>query len=277
MKSEYMRRFFKELLFAFGFLTIIPGLGKIEVEPEGIGRSTVFYPLVGFTIGLLASLNYLLRGLSPITISVLICVSILVFTRGIHADGLIDTFDGFLSGKRQKEEILSIMRDSHLGALGFISAFSLYLLKICFILEILAHIPIRVPILFSFTISFSFPITFSFPLTLSLALALSRGGVSVVSFLFPYAGGKNGLGKSFVSSVGLKQALLSFLIMEILSFRRDCLLFLLLPPIVTVFWIFWGFICKWKIGGITGDTIGAGIELSEVFCLMLILIFLFLY
>ncbi len=262
MKSEYMRRFFKELLFAFGFLTIIPGLGKIELEPEATGRSTVFYPLVGFTIGFLTSLVYLLRGLSPITISVLISVSILVFTRGIHADGLIDTFDGFLSAKRQKEEILSIMRDSSLGALGFISAFSLYLLKICLIFEILARIPNR------------FPNTFSFPLTFSLALALSRGGVSVASFLFPYAGGKEGLGKSFVSSVALKEALLSFLIMEILSFRRYCLLFLLLPPIVTLFWIFWGFICKWKIGGITGDTIGAGIELSEVFCLILILIFL---
>jgi adenosylcobinamide-GDP ribazoletransferase len=245
-----MKRFVKQLLFAYGFLTVIPGLGKITVDPEDTGKSTVFYPVVGMTIGLGFYPISLLRGFTPLTIAVVMCIFLLIFSRALHADGLIDTFDGFLSGKKNKDEILAVMRDSRQGALGFIAAFSLYILKICFFYEIL-----RVR-------------TGEFPLFLMAVPALSRGGVAVTGSVFPYAGGKKGLGKDFVSSIGPLQAILSFFLMVVFSFSRQNLFSLLYAPVSCVFWIVWSLICRRKIGGITGDTIGAGIELSELFVLM---------
>ena len=249
-----MKKVFNQFLFAFGFLTIIPGLGGIKVSNEDTGKSVIFYPVVGLTIGFFLYLISLLNGLTPLTLSVIMCVFILFFSRGIHADGLLDTIDGFLSGRKKKEEIISVMRDPGLGALGFVGAFSLYTLKICLFYEILLKG------------------TDIFPFYLLAAPALSRGGVAVAGYIFPYGGGDKGLGKSFVSSISLKQVLISFLLMLLSSFSRDYLLSLLSAPLISIFWIVWGFICKRKIGGITGDTIGAGIEMSEVFYLILVIV-----
>ena len=245
-----MKKVIRQFLFAFGFLTIIPGLGKIAAQPEDTGKSTIFFPVVGITIGLFLYPISLFKGLTPLTISVIMCVFILFFSRALHADGLIDTIDGFLSGKKKKDEILSVMRDSRLGAIGFICAFSLYLVKICLFYEILTGE------------------SDGFPFYLAAVPALSRGGVAVAGYVFLCADGQKGLGKAFISSIGFKQAIISFLLMGIISFSRNNLYSLLCAPLVSLFWILWGLICRRKIGGMTGDTFGAGIELSEVFSLI---------
>jgi cobalamin synthase len=48
---------------------------------------------------------------------------------------------------------------------------------------------------------------------------------------------------------------------------------LLLLPALVLFWAAWGLLCMRKIGGMTGDTMGAGVELSELFCLILVRVF----
>jgi len=247
-----MKRFVKQLLFAYGFLTIIPGLGRISVSPEDTGKSTAFYPVVGMTIGLFFYPIGLLRTLSPLTTAIILCVFLLLFTRALHADGLIDTFDGFLSGKRDRDKILAVMRDSRQGALGFISAFCLYLLKIAFFYEILRNHGE------------------AFPPFLCAVPAMSRGGVALSGCFFSYAGGEQGLGRSFVQSIGPIQAVIALFFMLLFSFSRENLYTLLSAPLVCIFWVLWGLVCRRKIGGITGDTLGAGIELSEVFALIVL-------
>jgi adenosylcobinamide-GDP ribazoletransferase len=283
---------FKPILLAYGFLTIIPGLGKVRVDPQDTGRSTGWYPLVGLTIGLLALPLGLAKGLSPFTIAVILCAVTLFLSRGLHADGLIDTFDGFLSGRRGRDEILGIMKDSRLGALGFLGAFCLYSLKIAFLYEVLAKLGAASPagslpgahsggglppLLFA-------PLPFSlwrdippsglmagrFPLFFAILPALSRGGVPVSCALFPYAGGKKGLGRSFTASVTWRAVTLSLLLMACVSLVPGNLFGLLLPPALVLFWAAWGLLCMRKIGGMTGDTMGAGVELSELFCLILV-------
>jgi adenosylcobinamide-GDP ribazoletransferase len=246
-----MRKFFRQLFFAFGFLTIIPGLGNLNMKPEDTGRSVVFYPLVGLLIGVFLYLISLLTGLSPLTRSAIMVIFTLFFSRFIHADGFMDTMDGFLSGKKKPSEIIAVMRDSRTGALGFVGGFSIYILKICLFYEIISKS------------------TGGFPYYLFAAPALSRGGVAISGYIFPYAGGEKGLGRSFVSSIGLFQALVSFILMGIISFNRDNILSLVSAPAVSVFLIIWGLVCMKKIGGITGDTLGAGIEMSELFYLAL--------
>jgi len=249
-----MKIFFKRLFFAFGFLTVIPGPGKLKINDEDTGKSTIFFPIVGLFIGFLIWLITFFSFLSHFTLSVLVVVSLLFFTRGLHADGLIDTFDGFLSGKKEKDEIFKIMRDSRLGALGFLLAFSVYSLKIAFIYELISLNKNQMN-----TFLISMP-------------ALSRGGVAITGFIFSYARKEGGLGRSFVSSIGLKEAIISFILMIIISYRKFDLYSILLAPIILIFWVLWGFICKKKIDGITGDTIGAGIELSEIVYLIAVLL-----
>ncbi|MDP2943504.1 MAG: adenosylcobinamide-GDP ribazoletransferase, partial [Candidatus Omnitrophota bacterium] len=58
----------------------------------------------------------------------LILIAWIIITGGIHLDGFADTCDGFY-GKRSREDILKIMRDSHIGAMGATSLTALLLLK----------------------------------------------------------------------------------------------------------------------------------------------------
>jgi len=249
-----VKKILNQFLFAFGFLTVIPGLGRIKIVPLDAGKSTIFYPLVGLLIGGFLYLISLLTFFSSFTISVLICLFMFGFTKGIHLDGLADTFDGFLSGRKEKEKIIAIMRDSKVGAMALLGLFSVYLLKIALFYELINK----------GTGWFSFYII--------ITPVLSRGGVPFGGYLFNYAGGERGLGKAFVDSIKLEYVVISFLIQEAICLIGPSPEALFLPHVSYIFWLGWGFLCKKKIGGVTGDTLGAGIELCEVFCLVLIVI-----
>ena len=254
MSVKRIKKSFRNLLIAFGFLTILPGLGRISVDPDEIGESSAFFPVVGLFIGLVIYALSLLRGLSPLTISVIICVSLIVLTRGMHADGVVDTFDGFLSGKASKDETLAVMKDPRLGALGFVSSLCIYLLKIVFVYEVVLRLP-KDPLLY-----------------IALPPMLSRGTLPFHAWFFPPARVKEGLGKKFKSSVKLRQVVASFILTELFSMRPGDIRPLIFAPVLIFFWIGWGFLCMKKIGGITGDTMGAGVELAEVFSFILVLI-----
>jgi cobalamin 5'-phosphate synthase/cobalamin synthase len=244
----------RSLLFAFGFLTIIPGLGRIDVDAEDMGKSSIFFPIVGLMLGAFVYLIGVIPVLSPLTRSIFINIFIILFTRGLHTDGVLDTFDGFLSGRRTGDEILSIMKDSRVGALGFVGTFFLYLLKIAILYEILLHVPHHQRSL------------------LLLPTVMSRGGVAFYSFLFPAARVGSSLGRSFASGVRLHHVLGSFLLSQVISIRLGTPFTLLLPAFIFLFWFLWGLVCRRKIGGITGDTIGAGIEFAESLGFILVLI-----
>jgi len=235
-----IRRAVKQLLFAFGFLTAIPGLGRAEADA---GAASVFFPVVGvFLGGCIFGMSYI--RMSPLSIAVFIVIFLLMVTRGMHADGIIDTFDGFLSGRKEQKEILAVMKDSRVGALGFISAFSIYMLKIVILYEIVRHMPGAHRSL------------------LILPPVLSRGGVALYCRAFPPAG--KGMGSAFSASIKTRHILISFLLMELFSFRYFNIMLLFLPVLMLALWMVWGMICRKKINGFTGDTIGAGIEMTEV-------------
>jgi adenosylcobinamide-GDP ribazoletransferase len=249
--GKRLTRFFKQLLFAFGFLTAFPGLGRISVEADDLGKSSSFFALPGLLLGAGVLLISLIPVLSPFTRSVFAVVFMLTATRGLHGDGIIDTFDGFLSGRGDRERILEVMKDSRVGALGWVGAFAVYTLKLALIAEAFTHLPEGRGFL------------------LLLPPALSRGSVALHAFLFAPARGEGSLGRSFREGVGLREVVVSVLLMELISLGAflspsDLHSALLFPPGVLFFWLLWGFLCRAKIGGVTGDTMGAGIELAEI-------------
>lgn len=107
---------------AFQFLSRIPIPVSITYNEAVFRRSVVFYPVVGGVIGLLlAGGGYVLESLMPpIPAAALLTVFYVLLSGGLHLDGLMDTADGILS-HRPREQMLEIMKDSRVGAMGAIA------------------------------------------------------------------------------------------------------------------------------------------------------------
>lgn len=109
-------------LAALQFLTIFPWPKRTVCSADDFGRATIFFPAVGLLLGsLLALADFLLKPFaSPALASVLLVALLAMLTRGLHLDGLGDTFDGLGAGG-DRERILRVMDDSHVGAFGLIA------------------------------------------------------------------------------------------------------------------------------------------------------------
>ncbi|ETN89719.1 adenosylcobinamide-GDP ribazoletransferase [Thermus sp. NMX2.A1] len=106
----------RPLRLALSLLTIFP-LAPKEATPEDFRRSTLFFPLAGYALGLplmLLSLLPLPDGL----LAALLLAFLLGLTGFLHLDGLLDLADALL-GARPKEERLRILKDPHLGPFAF--------------------------------------------------------------------------------------------------------------------------------------------------------------
>ncbi len=237
----------KELFFAIQFLTILPV--KIRTLPgETVSRSLASFPLVGLLLGAALCLIHSLSsfiGLPALSRDIILVISLAILTAAIHLDGLADTADGFLSGKN-KEEILTIMKDPHIGVMGVVSIVSVLCLKIAFLYSIAPD---------------------SKPTALILMCLLSRWALVWNLFLFPYAR-KEGKAKLFFNGVTpaivIKAALLALTLALIIDRLKGLLLFL----IITIFTYYLGSFFSRKIDGITGDTLGAVSEISEISVLL---------
>jgi adenosylcobinamide-GDP ribazoletransferase len=121
----------RQLTLAVTFLTGIPLPVEGEVSPADLWRSMGWYPLVGFALGAAAWGVYagLLELLPSLVAAVLVVLLLEAVTRGLHMDGLMDTADGILSGA-PRERALEIMKDSNVGAMGVVAAVLIIVLKV---------------------------------------------------------------------------------------------------------------------------------------------------
>lgn len=108
----YLRR----LVLMLQFMTAIPIRIGVKAEKEDFGRGLAIAPVVGLILGLLlAAANYLLSfAFSPLIAAVLTFAFYIYLTGGLHLDGLGDTADGLFSN-RPRERMLEIMKDSRVG------------------------------------------------------------------------------------------------------------------------------------------------------------------
>jgi len=120
----------KSLLAALRFLTIVPLPGVWGTAEEDLARSVPWFPLVGLLLGAIAAgLAWAVALVAPPPVAAAAMVVVLLsFSGCLHLDGLADTADGFLSS-RPRERILEIMKDSHTGAMGVIAIVCVLLMK----------------------------------------------------------------------------------------------------------------------------------------------------
>lgn len=239
----------KRLVLMLQFFTRIPIKLNLAANAEDYGKGLIFAPFVGIIIGaILAAVSYGLLYLFPKPmVAVIVLVLYIIITGGLHLDGLGDTFDGIYSN-RSKERILEIMRDSRVGTNAVLAVVSLLLLNY---------------VALSQTNSAYF-----FRIILLMPMA-GRVGSLVSAAVSKYARSGEGLGKSFIDFCGKKELFLGLLIYIVISlstFDYKLWIVLLLPPISAFVFVR---VLSRKIGGATGDILGAVCELNQ--CAFLIL------
>lgn len=233
---------------ALTFLTVLPWRGLGQVGPQDLARSMFWFPWVGLILGLgfWGALLGLQSIFTPAAAAALLLTLTVLATRGLHLDGLADTVDG-LGGGQSPQEMLAIMKDSRLGAFGAVSLFLALLLKFTFFLAWAEK---------------------GAAVGLILYPVLSRWSMVFLAYLSPYARPEGGLGQAMTTGVSgrvLLGATLSALVLALLSARISGL-FLLAAAGVTV-WLLSLYFQK-RLGGITGDVLGAANEVLEILVLM---------
>jgi adenosylcobinamide-GDP ribazoletransferase len=175
----------RALLLALGLLTVFP-LAPREASPEDFRRSTLFFPMAGYALGLpLFLLAHL--PLPEGFLAALLLVALLGLTGFLHLDGLLDSADALLVS-RSKEERLRVLKDPHLGPFAF-GVGGLYLLLLWQALA-LVHEPLFLLLLPGFARFAILPFLNRYPLLHPGMAGLIRGGPVFGAFLlalpFPF-------------------------------------------------------------------------------------------
>ncbi len=231
------------LLAAIRFLTILPLPGNGDRAPEELAAAARFFPVVGVLIGgAMAALAVGLWSLFPPAVaSVLLVTAMLAVSGGFHLDGLSDTADGFLSS-RGKDRVLEIMKDSRIGAMGVIAIMGVVLLKVAAMASLAdAQVP---------------KAAFLMPVAGRCVLVI---GINVL----PGARVDGGLGSVFCQNRSLLQALWALVVLFAAGWLVLRWTGLLATAAALVVIIAFSLRCYRKIGGATGDTLGATCELAE--------------
>ncbi|MBI5602789.1 MAG: adenosylcobinamide-GDP ribazoletransferase [Deltaproteobacteria bacterium] len=239
-------------LLALRFLTIIPlGQGR-EINSASVAAAGKYYPLVGALIGgLVWFFFYGVIFIFPTPVSSGLVVAFwVVLTGALHLDGLADCLDGLYGGTDQDGR-LRIMKDVHLGTMGIVGLILILGIKYLALKEIVA-----------------FP---SLWLWIILIPMLSRWTPIFLCYWFPYARPSGGLGQALVQGTGKKELFWATL----LAWGPALIVANIYGLGLIVVALFWSLVCGWyffrKLGGITGDVMGAVIESTEVWGMLYVL------
>jgi len=236
------------LLTAVSFLTRLPVGRRKAVEAAEVARSAGLFPLVGAALGSFNCLAAaLVKGhLPPLVIAALLVLLDALVTGALHFDGLADSADG-LGGGREPEEVLRIMHDHSIGSFGGTA------LAVCVAVKVTAYAALLgqsnwIP-------------------ALILTPALGRWSTLILTATYRYAGPgasvADGMGKR---ALALGTTLIAVALASAASSRA-----LIAAIIVALVTACFGLYCRRRIGGITGDTLGANVELCECAALLVFL------
>ena len=235
----------RSFLTALRFLTIIPVSWKSDEDEKFFQASVIWFPLIGLCIGSLVAFFVFLA--SPFISSSMVAVFAVLLLSGfsgfLHLDGVADSGDGLLSS-RPREQALTIMRDSRSGAMGVIVLIFLILGK--------------------YVALSSLPIEKILPLLLLMPVA-GRTAILLSMAILPYARkAEGGLGQLFYSKERYSiagGAFLFFIVCCVVISIQSALISLIALILTVLLFSRWCFV---KLGGATGDTLGAVCEFSEL-------------
>jgi adenosylcobinamide-GDP ribazoletransferase len=223
----------RSMVIAAQFLTRVQ-LSRRVVEAHELPRALAWFPLVGALVG--GAIAGLIVAATP-----LLGIDVAFLTGAFHEDGLADTCDG-LGGGRTRERALEIMRDSRIGSYGAISLILLYAARFTLFRTLGA---------------------WQLLLALPAASALGRASIVVLSAWLPSARGE-GVGADLASSIGRGTVAIGAITPIIVA---AILCGIAAPALVTtaaLVIIAAAFYLRHRLGGTTGDALGAVSVIVEV-------------
>ncbi|MCB2214503.1 adenosylcobinamide-GDP ribazoletransferase [Desulfofustis glycolicus] len=233
----------RSLLTALGFLSIIPITTRDGDERGEFAAALFYFPLVGLLLGGLAAVFFLVLQpiLPPLVVGALLAVLLSLLSGFIHLDGLADSADGFFSGT-PRERCLEIMRDSRIGVMGSAAICSLLVIKVAALASIDGG-----------------------QMIVALLVAATGGRVGIVCMmaLLPYARSGSGLGLLFYGGATRQAAVVSILLLAVLVLVSAGHRFMPIFTAAAALLLLLAALCRKKIGGATGDTLGATCEMME--------------
>ena len=228
---------------ALQFLTRLPVTLAGMPTPEQVGRSLLFYPLVGLLIGLLLLAAQQLLGGSAVLLQAALLLTLWVgISGGLHLDGLADSADAWVGGFGDKQRTLAIMKDPRSGPIAVVVLVLLLLLKFAALVALLES-------------------GTALLLLLVLVPWLARCLLPLLFLTTPYVRA-GGLGQALAEHLPRRQLpwVLAAHAVAMLLLGWPALLALLVAG--TVFFYLRVLMLK-RLGGTTGDTAGALVELAE--------------
>ncbi len=236
---------------ALQFLTRLPVPRWVGYEPQWLNRSVRHFPLVGVLVGGFgaAVACAAVRVWPPLVAATLAIAATLWLTVAFHEDGLADSFDALL-GAAPRDRALAIMKDSRIGSYGAAALVLSLLLRVALLAELLAHAPALAAA------------------ALIAAHAAARAASVGLMVLLPYAGDEaHAKAKPLAREVRGSDAVVAIALgaasfAPAWSFAPAAAIPLLLLVMVLRAWL------RRRLGGYTGDTLGATEQLGELTVLL---------
>lgn len=229
---------------ALSFLTRIPSPSWVGFEEGWLARSTVYFPVIGAMVGLVGGgAFWLTRAVWPDPVALVAALAAIIWlTQAFHEDALADACDGF-GGGSTSQQILEIMGDSRLGTYGVVALILMVAAK----LAALSALPPQEVIG-----------------ALVAGHVLGRWSSLPLIWRYPYVREGAGTGKLFAGGVtpgrlAVASLLTFFLLTGALGWR------MIFPLLLAVgLTALSGRYFRRRIGGITGDCLGAANQIVEV-------------
>ena len=235
-------------IIAVRILTSIPIPGR---EPASKASALPWFPVVGALLG--ASLCALSRLLDVAGLAgwvggeafALVALGV-VLTRGLHLDGLADWADGFFS-MTDRKRTLEIMKDSQVGTFGVLALISALGLKWIAVVRLIETDQLR---------------------SIIAAYIVSRLVMAELAVSWPYARAEGGTGASIITGARRMHGILGWLVSALLlTLIGPFTAAVLIPAYVGAKLL--GHLFKRRVGGVTGDLLGASSEMVETILLAL--------
>lgn len=233
-------------LIALQFLTIIPVHLKAMPSDTEQSQSLLYYPLVGALIGaVLYGVALLCSGLPHIMLVSLIFVLWVVLTGGLHLDGLADSADAWVGGYGDKDRTLAIMKDPSCGPIGVLSLLLQGMMKWSALYVLLQYHELMNALIL-------FPVLgrLAALILLSTTVYVRAQGIAQALVAHRYSFG-----------MCLKLSLVTLLSLLVASYWSWHGLVSVMALLLTIFILRTVFVRR--VGGVTGDLLGASVELSE--------------
>ncbi len=236
-----IRQQWRYLLTAIMFFTRIP-IKFIDFNEKDLSKATQYLPLVGILVGIVGALVFKVSDiLLPLEVAVLLSMAATILLTGaFHEDGLADTADG-LGGGWTKEQVLAIMVDSCIGSYGAIGLVIALLIKYQ---------------------ALSYQTAALLPVSIIAGHALSRLCAVLVMFTQNYVK-VEGKSKSLATQLNISELIVgTFFGLLPMAFLPMKFLAALVP--VAIVWLWFSAKIKARIGGYTGDCLGAMQQFTEI-------------